>query len=43
MEVDRAIMKVIQKRQKNWIEHVMCGDGMLKEVIEGKCEGKRGR
>ena len=34
--VDRIV-----QRKKNWIGHVLRGDGLLREVIEGKMEGKR--
>ena len=30
-------------RQKNWIGHVLRGNGLLKEVIEGRIEGRRPR
>src|SRR5271163_386611 len=31
-----------RKKKKNWIEHIMRGEGLLREVIEGRMEGKRG-
>ena len=39
----RMMLEKIVLRQKNWIGHVLRGDGMLRDVIEGKMEGKRGR
>ena len=36
--VDRIIT-----RKKNWLGHVMRGEGLLKEVIEGRMDGKRPR
>ena len=37
----RKLVDVIIQRKKNWIGHVLRGDGLLKEVMEGKMEGKR--
>ena len=34
---------MIRSRKKNWIGHILRGDGLLKEVMEGRMEGKRGR
>ena len=34
-------MKNIVMRKKNWIGHILRGDGLLKDVIEGRMEGKR--
>ena len=34
---------MLRNRKKNWIGHVLRGSGLLKEVIEGRMEGKRGR
>ena len=36
---------VIRSRKKKWIEHVLRGNGLLKEtiLIEGRIEGKRPR
>ena len=34
---------MITQRKKNWIGHVVKGDGLLREVIEGKTVGKRSR
>ena len=39
----RLLMRTIIKRKKNWIGHVLRGEGLLKEVIEGRLMGKRGR
>ena len=38
----RSMVETIVRRKKNWIGHIMRGDGLMKEVIEGKMEGKRG-
>jgi len=39
----QVIVKTIVRRKKNWIGHVMRGEGLLREVMEGRVEGKRSR
>ena len=39
----RSILYKILNRKKNWIGHVVRGHGLLKQVIEGRMEGRRGR
>ena len=39
----RKLIDTITERKKRWIGHVLRGEGLLKEVIEGKMEGKRPR
>jgi hypothetical protein len=39
----RKLVGMIVQRKKNWIGHVLRGDGLLREVIEGKMEGRRPR
>ena len=41
-EKQRMVEMIIQ-RKRNWIGHVVRGDGLLREVIEGKMDGKRSR
>ena len=36
----RTIMNVITESKKMWIGHILRGDGLLKEVIEGRIVGK---
>jgi len=36
----RSMVETIVKRKKNWIGHIIRGDGLLKDVIEGRMEGK---
>ena len=36
-------MRIIIKRKKYRIGHVLCGDGQLKEAIEGRLMGERSR
>ena len=38
-----TLIDVIRSRKKKWIEHVLRGNGLLKETIEGRIEGKRPR
>ena len=40
----RCLIRTIRQRQKNWIEHMLRGDGFLTEVVEEESEGEeRGR
>ena len=39
----RSMFKTMVRRKINGIGHIMRGDGLMKEVMEGKMEGKRGR
>ena len=39
----RSLIETIVRRKQNWIDHVLRGCGMLKEIIEGRYEGKRSR
>ena len=39
----RMLLEEVIKRQKQWIGHVLRGEGLLKNIIEGKMEGKRCR
>ena len=39
----RTLMDTIRTRQKNWIGHILRGNSLHKEIIEGRMEGKRGR
>ena len=40
MNEKRSIIKTIWDRKKNWIGHVVKGDGLMKLVLEGRMEGK---
>ena len=33
---ERQLLNLIRNRKKNWIEHILRGDGIVKEVIEGR-------
>ena len=39
----RSLMDRIIRSKKKWIEHIVQGDGLLKEMIEGRMDGKRPR
>ena len=41
MNTNRNLLKMIEQRRKRWIGHILRGNGLLKEVIEGRMEGKR--
>jgi len=41
--VERQLLNMLRNRKKSWIGHTLRHDGLLKEVIEGRMEGKRGR
>src|SRR5215475_5208233 len=43
VQENRSILKIIQTRKANCIGHILKGEGMLRKIIEGKIEGKRGR
>ena len=40
---ERSLIDTIRKRKKNWIEHVVRGEGLLKLVLEGRMEGRKTR
>ena len=41
MNEKRSLIKAIWARKKNWIGHVVKGDGLTKLVLEVRMEGKR--
>ena len=43
VDENRCLMKTVYKRKKNWIGHVLRGDGLLRDVLEGRMMGKRVR
>ena len=40
---ERMLIKTCKERQKKWMGHILRHDGLLKDVIEGRLEGKRPR
>ena len=43
VEQSRKLWETILERKKNWIGHVLRGNGLMLEVMEARMEGKRGR
>ena len=43
VEEERSLMTTLRERQKSWIGHVLRGDSLLREIIEGRMEGRRTR
>ena len=43
VEEERSLLTITRKRQRNWMGHIMRGDSLQREIIEGRMEGKRGR
>ena len=39
----RSLINTITRRQKNWIGHVLTGNNLIKELIEGRLYGKKRR
>ena len=40
VEEKRRVMEKIHSRKKNWVGHVVTGEGMLKEVLEERMKDK---
>src|SRR6218665_3710917 len=40
---EKSLMDIIRTRQKNWIGHMLRGNSLQREIMEGRMEGKRGR
>ena len=40
---EKKAFKYYILRKKRWLGHVLRGESLFKEVIEGRMEGKRGR
>ena len=38
---ERCLIRTIRQRQKNWIGHVLRGDGLLRDVMEERVKGKK--
>ena len=37
----RRLVNMVVERKKRWIGHVLRGDGLMREVLEGRMNGKR--
>jgi len=40
VEGERNMLQTIQRREANWIGHILLRNCLLKHVIEGKIEGR---
>src|SRR6218665_803684 len=40
---ERSLISTIRARQRNWMGHLLRGDSLQREIMEGRMEGKRGR
>ena len=38
---ERCLIETMARRKKNWIEHVLRGDGLLRNVLEGIMVGEK--
>ena len=38
---ERYLIKTIKQPHRNWIGHVLRGDGLLRDVTEGRVKGKK--
>ena len=38
---ERILRETIRRRKKNWFGHILRGNNMLRDVLEGKMNGKR--
>src|SRR6218665_2260605 len=43
VEEERSLLTIIRTRQWNWMRHIMRGDPVQREIIEGRMAGKTGR
>jgi len=43
IEEESSIIRIIGKRQRKWIGHILRGDSLLRTVIKGKLEGEETR
>jgi hypothetical protein len=41
VDENRGLIKTIGERKKNWIGHVLRGEGLLRDVLEGTMWGSR--
>ena len=39
---NRCLITIIYRRQKNWIEHILGGDGLLRDVSDERKNDGRG-
>ena len=39
----RSLINTITRRQKHWIGHILRGNNLIKELVEGRLYGKKRR
>ena len=40
VEEERSMLTIIRTRQRNWMAHIMAGDSLQREIIEGRMDCK---
>src|SRR6218665_836105 len=40
VEEERSLLTIIRTRQRNWMGHIMTGDSLQREIIEGRMDCK---
>ena len=40
VEEERSLLTIIRMRQRNWVGHIMRGDSLQREIIEGRMDCK---
>jgi hypothetical protein len=43
VDENRNLIDTIRRRQRNWIGHILRSDCLLREILEGKIQGKKAR
>src|SRR6218665_3181736 len=43
VEEERSLLTIIRTRQWNWMGHIMTGNSLQREILEGRMNCKRGR
>ena len=38
VEEERSLLTIIRTRQRNWMEHIMTGDSLQREIIGGRMD-----
>src|SRR6218665_1615565 len=43
VEQERSLLTALRTRQRNWMGHIMTGDSLQREIIEGRMDCKGGK
>jgi hypothetical protein len=43
VDENRNLIDIIRRRQRNWIGHILRSDCLLREILEGKIQGKKSK